>query len=217
MAAVAALMLAAGQAAGGAAGDEVLGRSTWNPLNRDSAGHFRVADPANVGAGEAEAAYRELAPEMAERYRLSGIDVAGGYQRWSRYNSAPYRSVTHGKRYLNNYANKAAGAYGRFEDAGVMPQGAVLAKDSFSIQRDGEVRPGPLFLMEKMAPGFSRDSGDWRYTLILPDGSVLGRTRGANARNVAFCVSCHADAGDGRDHMFFLPTGFRRMFSKPAK
>ena len=217
LALAAALSLVAAQAAPGEPKDDVLGRSTWNPLNRDSAGHFRVADPAHVSDTQAEAAYRALAPELAERYRLSGIEAAARYQEWTRYNTSSYRSVSHGKRYLNNYANRAAGAYGRYEEAGVLPQGAVLAKDSFSIAKDGLLSPGPLFLMEKMVPGFNPESGDWRYTMILPDGSVLGRTRGENARNVAFCVSCHADAGQGRDHLFFPRKGYRRAVAGQAK
>ena len=217
VAAAMALSLAVAEAAGDKAEDDLLGKSTWNPLNPASVGHFRVADPANVSPEQAEAIYQALAKDMAERYRLSGIESAAEYLSWTRYSTAPYRSVPHGRRYLNNYANAAAGGYGRYEDAGIIPPGAVLAKDSFSISKSGEVVPGPLFLMEKMERGFKPESGDWRYTLILPDGSVLGTTEGENARNVAFCIKCHADAGEGQDHMFLPPKKFRRKFSDDAK
>ncbi|MEE8545024.1 MAG: hypothetical protein V3T29_04365 [Alphaproteobacteria bacterium] len=210
---VLALLAALAQPFAGEPADEALKNSTWNPLNRDSAGHFRVADPANVSAAEAEAVYQELARSMAEVYGLSGLAFAAAYQSWPRYNTAPYRSVTHGKRYLNNYANAAGRAYGRFEDAGVMPAGTVLAKDSFSVSKSGEVLVGPLFAMEKMEPGFNPASADWRYTLVLPDGSILGATKGENSDNVAFCVACHAAAGRGQDHMFFP----RRKYRTPLE
>ncbi len=206
---VAALIAAIVHPATGQSDGDILGPTTRNPLNPVSAGHFLVADPANVKAEEAEAVYRSLADEMARRYALSGQSIAAAYQGWRRYNTAPYKSVTHGHRYLNNYANAAASDYGRYEDADVMPAGAVVAKDSFSIDNSGEVLPGPLFLMEKMAPGFEPESGDWRYTLILPDGSTLGTTKGAGADNVAFCATCHADASGSEDHLFFLPKAYR--------
>lgn len=203
--------------ASGQGDDEALRNSTWNPLNRSSAGHFRVADPANVSADEAESVYRSLSREMGERYALSGISAAQKYLGWTRYSTAPYRSVTHGRSYLNNYANRIARAYGRYEKAGIFPVGSVLAKDSFSISKSGEIRPGPLFLMEKMEAGFNPKSGDWRYTEVLPDGSVLGITKGDNAGNVNYCASCHAAAGKGRDHVFFPRKAFRRQFSAEAR
>lgn len=204
-----ALFAVVSQAVAGEAADEALKNSTWNPLNRDSAGHFRVADPADVGATEAEAIYQELVDSMAAGYKLSGSAYAADYLGWTRFNTAPYRSVTHGRRYLSNYANAAGRAYGQFENAGVMAVGAVLAKDSFSISKNGEVLPGPLFLMEKMPPGFNPDSADWRYTMILPDGSILGTTNGESSNTVAFCVPCHAAARRGQDHLFFPRRQYR--------
>ncbi|MFQ5745262.1 MAG: hypothetical protein ACE5HV_17025, partial [Acidobacteriota bacterium] len=68
-------------------------------------------------------------------------------------------------------------------------------------------QPGPLFLMEKMPAGFSPETGDWRYTMIMPNGSVFGATKGRNADKVQFCADCHG-ASDN-DSMFFLPTEYR--------
>ena len=65
---------------------------------------------------------------MIAGYRLSGVSAARNFPRWQRYNSAPYRSATHGERFVNNYANAPAAAYGRFEAAGIMPAGAVSTR-----------------------------------------------------------------------------------------
>ncbi len=170
--------------------------------------HFRVRDAKRIGPEEAAAIYRRLRDEMAAGYVMSGRKV---YEGWTRYNRAPYLSATHGQRYVNNYANQRARAYGRFEQAGRLPVGSLLAKDSFAVTRDGEIHAGPLFIMEKMAEGFNYVSGDWRYTMIMPDGSVFGTTNGENAGAVEYCIGCHL-AVERQDHLYFPPPEVRVDF-----
>ena len=170
--------------------------------------HFRVREPARLSDEEAEKVYRRLKWRLSRRYKLSRLPVARYYQRWRRYNKTPYRSTTHGKRYVNNYANGRAHAYGTYEKAGKMPVGAILAKDSITVKRDGRVIPGPLFIMQKMSAGFSYVSGDWRYTMVMPDGSVFGETKGTSSERVEFCISCHL-AAEKNDHLFFMPKKYR--------
>ena len=90
-----------------------------------------------------------------------------------------------------------------------MPAGAKLAKDSFNVTADGRVMVGPLFVMEKMRPGFNKASDDWRYTMIMPNGAVFGTTRGAGSQKVEFCVGCHQAVAPDVDSMFFLPEEVR--------
>lgn len=171
-------------------------------------GHFRVPDPATLSDADAASIYDRISDDMVDRYRLSRQPVAARYRSWPRFNRTPYRSATHGERYINNYANPAAAAsYGR--NQAPMSPGAVLAKDSFTVTALGEVFTGPLFLMEKMAPGFSLESGDWRYTMIMPDGSLFGTTDGAGRDRMAFCAACHQAAGADNDFLFFVPEAFR--------
>lgn len=178
--------------------------------------HFRVPNPAQLSDVEALSVYDRIRDEMVAAYRLSRNPVAEHYVRWRRYNRAPYRSATHGDRYINNYANaEAATQYGRSQ--GPMAPGAVLAKDSFTVTAQGDVFTGPLFLMEKMPPGFSEETRDWRYTMIMPDGSLLGTTGGEGSERTAFCASCHQTAGAGRDHLFFVPKEFRLRFLGPLQ
>jgi hypothetical protein len=45
--------------------------------------------------------------------------------------------------------------YLNFKDAGKLPTGAGIAKDSFAVAKNRKFIAGPLFLMEKMPPGFN--------------------------------------------------------------
>ena len=143
---------------------------------------------------------------MAGGYGKAGLKMVKGYDGWTNVAAAPYQSDTHGGRYVNNYANKhAARAYSRFEKSGTMPVGSVLAKDSFAVRPDGKTGPGPLFIMEKMAGGFDKSTGNWRYSMVMPNGKMVGMTKGKGAGAVKFCNECHASVAEDQDYMFFLP------------
>ena len=98
--------------------------------------HFRVPNPARLSDTDALSIYDRIRDDMAAAYRFSRDPVATQFYQWRRYNRAPYLSATHGDRYINNYANAEAKAYGQ-EGAGPLPAGAVLAKDSFTVTRQG--------------------------------------------------------------------------------
>ena len=172
---------------------------------------FRVPNPARLSDADALSIYDRIRDDMAAAYRLSRDPIAERYYTWRRYNRVPYLSATHGDRYINNYANIEAESYGQ-GDAAPMPAGAVLAKDSLTVTRQGDVFTGPLFIMEKMPPGFSAETRDWRYTMIMPDGSLFGTTNGEGSERVEFCATCHATAGDRSDHLFFVPEKYRTRF-----
>ena len=116
---------------------------------------------------------------------------------------------TGGNHFLNNYANPIAIAYGEYEGAGRLPVGAVIAKDSFAVADSGGILLGPLFIMEKMPQGFSYVSGDWKFTLVKPDGTLFGETNGPGAGRVEYCITCHL-ARVRFDHLYFIPEAFRR-------
>ena len=210
LAACAGVFLSASDGGRRAAAEEPALREEYEKPKR----HFKVDRPADLSDAAALTVYMRVIDDMTAGYRLSGDESTGAYRTWRRYNKAPYRSSTHGQRFVNNYANALAKAYGRYENAGDMPKGAVLAKDSFAVTARGDVFSGPLFLMEKMPAGFSPKSRDWRYTMIMPDGSLFGRTKGEGSGRVEFCITCHATAGAENDHLFFVPKVQRvRIFS----
>jgi len=168
-----------------------------------------AAKPAELTQTEANAAYACLRGQLKAAYAKSGHPAAKAYMSWKNYATTAYSSSTHGGRFVNNYANPKAKAYGKFEQSGKMPVGAILAKDSFEVSSSGQVSVGPLFLMEKMGAGFNKASGNWRYTMIMPNGSVFGITKAKNNAGMTFCTECHAAVGEMQDHMFFLPTEHR--------
>ena len=184
-----------------------------NPCNPCGA-----ANPCNpCGAGpaveltnaEAADAYDCVIGQMRMAYGKSGDATAASYTGWRRYSKVSYQSSTHGERYVQNYANATGRAYGAFEKAGVMPVGSILAKDSFGVNGKGSVTVGPMFMMEKMPAGFNADSGNWKYTMIMPNGSVFGVTNAKNSSGMQFCIECHAAVAEEQDHMMFLPEEYR--------
>ena len=170
--------------------------------------HFRIRNAARLNKADAQAIYDDLREHMQSGYAVSEDATATAFLGWQRYNDAPYRSATHGQRYANNYGNELARDYGRFEAAGKLPEGAIIAKDSYTVTDKGEVSAGPLFLMEKMAPGFNYVTGDWRYSMIMPDGVIFGQTKGLHAERVEYCIGCHL-VREKFDHLYFLPEAYR--------
>ena len=87
--------------------------------------------------------------------------------------------------------------------------GSILAKDSFAVHGNGKMAAGPLFLMEKMPAGFKKQSGNWRYTMVMPDGAIFGVTNGQNSAKMQFCIDCHAAVAEDQDSLMLLPDEYR--------
>jgi hypothetical protein len=151
-----------------------------------------------------------MLPPLHIAYSDSGLSESKSFVDWKNFANAPYVSSTHGERFVVNHANNAAEEpYGKYEEIGTMPRGGIIAKPSFTISANGNAELGPLFVMEKMDAGWHPSSKDWRYTMVMPDGTVAGRTHGPKAEAVEFCVGCHAEVADEQDSLFFIPDEFR--------
>ena len=120
------------------------GCSPCNPC-----GPCNPCNPCGAGAAvelsfaEATAAYDCVKGNLKQGYgksalasEIAGLAIAASYQNWNRVSTRAYVSATHGQRFVHNYHNAIAQEYTRYEEAGVLSVGAVLAKDSF-------YRPGP--------------------------------------------------------------------------
>ena len=172
--------------------------------------HLTVSNPAALGGERAEQVYLAIRGQLQRAYAESDDPIATEYMSWTRYNAFPYRSASHGNTFVSNYANQTAAAYGKFEDAGSLPAGSIVAKDSFTVTEGGAIVTGGLFLMEKMAPGFDPANGDWRYLMVGPDGVVKGAGPASGADEVSFCAACHNRLADKHDRLFFIPDEARR-------
>jgi hypothetical protein len=172
--------------------------------------HFPLDQPARLDPAAAERAYASVAEDMAARFATSGVPAARHYRRWWRANRSPYLSAEHGSRYVNTYVNRPARVYGTLKQGEPMPVGSIIAKDAVSVDASGDVLPGALALMEKMPDGHDEKARDWRYVLILPDGSVFADSSGSNPGGTNFCASCHATNGEATDHLFLLPPNLAR-------
>ena len=180
-----------------------------NPCAANPCNPCGAAQAVELSDAESAKIYDCMIEEMQAAYVKSGNGTAKAYTSWRRYSRVAYVSGTHGNRFVQNYANTTAQAYGAFEKAGVMPAGAVLAKDSFIVTPKGRVGIGPLFLMEKMPAGFKKASGDWKYSTIMPTGAVMGVTNAKNSKAMNFCYECHMSVAEEQDSMWFLPEDYR--------
>ena len=169
--------------------------------------HIAIENPADLSKDEALQIYKSLQRRMARGYGAAQLDELLNYQSWPLFNDAPYISATHGQRYVNSYANRMAHNYGTLQEGEKLPKGSVLAKDSVTVTDEGNIHPGALFVMEKLAEGASPDTADWRYIMVLPDGSLFGDTMGFRASAVAYCHECHEAVAD-RDYTFFVPEDY---------
>ena len=170
--------------------------------------HFKIERPAQLGSTDANAIYDSIIEQMANGYAQSGDASAKKFRNWQRFNNAPYLSAGHGNRFLSNYGNKIASGYLKLRRGETMPVGSILAKDSFTVTDDKEIFGGALFLMEKLAAGGKPEFGDWRYAMIMPDGSIFGDSAVAGDESMQFCHDCHVRVKK-RDYLYLIPTKFR--------
>ncbi|MEX0349986.1 MAG: cytochrome P460 family protein [Paracoccaceae bacterium] len=169
--------------------------------------HIAIENPAMLSKEEAQRIYDSLARRMARGYAASRLDLIARFQDWPRFNDAPYISATHGQRYVNSYANEVAENYATLKPGEKLPAGTVLAKDSVTVTDDGGVFPGALFVMEKLDQGANPETADWRYIMVMPDGSLFGDTMGSRRDAVAYCHVCHEAVAD-RDYTFYVPEDY---------
>lgn len=170
-------------------------------------------DKDDLTDAQAAELYQCIEGELLASYQKSGRAEADGFRSWHVNNTTVFNSATHGNRFVNHYVNDIGkAAYSTYAEEGQeMPVGSITAKESFTIsKKDGSVRKGPLFLMEKMAAdaGFDATAG-WKYAVILPNGKIMGETGEDTGKKVKFCHDCHAAVVEGQDAMFYPDEDYR--------
>lgn len=137
---------------------------------------------------EVVALYDCLKEKMAEGYASQGDAVGSTFRSWAVTAHRPAVAGAHAERLLLTFANDiAAEEYLKFAEEGVqMPVGSVLAKESITLDAAKKTaRPGPLFIMTKLAPGAAPEAGDWLYAGLQPNGNPFGVSQ-------SFCHDCHS-------------------------
>ncbi len=169
-----------------------------------------ATQPAELSDEQATREWDRLVPAMQTTYAKSGLPAAAQFFNWINVTKSPYQSSTHGDRYLVNIVNEKAKDYQKWEAAGILPAGAIIAKPTIIGKANGKADIGPLFLMEKMPSGWNPQSLDWKYSMIMADGSLWGETKGRNSAGMNFCFECHNAMGSETDGLLFLPEEYRR-------
>lgn len=142
---------------------------------------------------EVDALYACVSDQLAAGYAQEGDAIGSNYRTWGVTSTSPAAPGAHSNRFLLTFANDIAYdtyvQYGYGDDF-VMPTGSVLAKESFSVTKEGAPRPGPLFIMTKAeAGGEASEFGDWIYSAVRPNGKPMGVQQG-------FCHGCHQAFAD---------------------
>lgn len=146
---------------------------------------------------------------MASAYKGGGHWAVNKWESFDNFTKHAYPSATHGNRYVLNHVNSIGSAtYAKYDEVTAMPIGSTIAKPSFVVSAKGQASIGPLFVMEKMTKGFNEGTADWRYAMVMPGGTTVGLTGGANSGAMGFCHECHEGAEDN-DFMLFLPEDVR--------
>ncbi len=70
--------------------------------------------------------------------------------------------------------------------ARAVPPGAVIVQEHH--ERGDARQKGPIMVMEKRPPGFSKDHGDWRFAVVGSQGQLV--KDGA----IEACAGCHDEA-----------------------
>lgn len=135
---------------------------------------------------------------MDDAAKFAPLDIGADWATWTKLDSSPVSSPTHGGRLVDTYVN-AIGLAAYKDDSAALPVGTVIVKTSMEVA-DGHATgvAGPIFVMEKRAPGFDPEHGDWYYAIHWAEppapwkaklgGPIYWRTP---SHRVAYCVDCH--------------------------
>jgi hypothetical protein len=158
--------------------------------------------PAPTTGGElhgGSAAGSAAATPAADDSTYAPLDVGADYATYRKFTDAPFLSAAHGNRWVDVYVN-AIGADAYLDTAKDIPVGTIVVKTSWIDDGSGRpsTNPGPIFIMEKRAPGYAPDHGDWYFAIhwATAPANFGGPMywRGSSPK-IAYCYDCH----DGYD------------------
>lgn len=172
---------------------------------------------ATSAAGNDTTAAQETKAAEDPSTRFGPLGVGADWQSYTKINTEPVRSQDHGGNFVDTYVNDIGlAAYQDPDEVAEIPVGTIVVKTS--LLRDGDApgdTAGPIFVMEKRAPGFDADNGDWYYAIHWADPPEPMRKRFGGpfywqspSAKVDYCVNCHA----GYDRQLgMVPEEFRKQ------
>ena len=140
------------------------------------------------------------------------LEVGADWQSYTKLNTEPVQSEDHGGRFVDTYVNaKGVEAY-KNPDAEI-PVGTVVVKVSWENEGGKPTdKQGPIFVMEKKAPGYDDENENWYYAIHWAEpvepmrkkyGQIYWRSP---SPKVKYCFDCH----NGYDRQLgMIPEGKR--------
>jgi hypothetical protein len=148
------------------------------------------------GGAHVDPALRTGASQGAED-AYAALDVGADYLRYRKLTDRPFQSLDHGSRWVDVYVNEIGAT--AYLSGGPIPVGTIIVKTSWQNDRGAPSRvAGPIFVMEKRAPGYGPAHGDWYFAIHWANpppeerkkfgGPIYWRGKSPRA---AYCWECH--------------------------
>ena len=153
--------------------------------------------PQDLSHADMRVFYDCIRPDLLKGYQKRGKNpIAMGYSDWQAASTAPAAPGFHSGQYLMTYVNPVGYAdYVAFQTtAANMPLGTLIAKENFSLKKNGTLKKGALLMMEKVGLDKAADTGGWIYSGVKPNGKKL------KVDQKGFCHACHL-AWPGQDFL----------------
>jgi hypothetical protein len=195
--AIAALASVISLSATTAMADEVAGENIPPPCSVAPTKAEDGSRAAAPGKEQLEAAYDCFEERLLAGYAQSKHIIAKTFGNWERASDYPFIYDQVGDQYLVVYGNdRAVGEEKTVWMDRNMPIGATVVAAGFKIDDQGVLTPAPAMIYEKMINGYTIARGNWRQTMIAPDGDIIGVTNGPGADNLTVCQDCAAGSAD---------------------
>lgn len=125
--------------------------------------------------------------------KFGPLEVGADWKSYTKLNKASYKSKTHGGRMVDTYVNQVG--LEAFRNGDDMPVGSIVVKTSRDADDGSE---GPVFVMEKRAPGFNKEHGDWWYAIHWENPAAAWATKLGGpiywrtpSKKADYCSNCH--------------------------
>ncbi|MBA3398063.1 MAG: cytochrome P460 family protein [Deltaproteobacteria bacterium] len=142
----------------------------------------------------------EKSPRGADPEATFGpLEIGADYARYVKLTDKPFLSLDHGNRWVEVYVNEVGAA--AYESSAPIPVGTIIVKSSW-LDANGAPSQvaGPLYVMEKRAPGYAPAHGDWWFAIhwAKPPAEDAAQFGGplywrGHSKRVDYCEACHDD------------------------